>query len=199
MDADQALQTLREGNDRFVEGHPRHPRQDPSRRREVSSGQQPWAMLLACADSRVPPELIFDVGLGDLFVVRVAGNVATAGALGSLELAASELGCPLLLVLGHHGCGCAQATLERGLVHAGRVSELTRRMAAGISSLDRLGEDAVNELVLHNVRRQVAELRRTPPILSAAVADGTLRIVGGVYEIASGRVRFLDDPPKPLQ
>lgn len=193
MDPDHALQLLSDGNQRFVDGASRHPHQDPAHRQQVASGQQPWAMVLSCADSRVTPELIFDVGLGDLFVVRVAGNVATPGVIGSLELAVSEFGCPLLVVLGHHGCGCAQAAVERGPVQPGKVSELTRRMAVGLTNLDTLGADAVNKLVLHNVRYQVVTLRRTPPILSTAVTDGRLRIVGAVYELASGRTGFLED------
>lgn len=192
MDAEHALRQLREGNARFAAGEPKRPNQSAERRAGLVAGQQPWAMVLTCADSRVVPELIFDVGLGDLFVARVAGNVASIGILASLEFGASELDCPLLVVLGHHGCGAAQATLDRGHDHPGVVSELTRRMAAACVAMHELGDMEVNELVDRNVRRQVEELRSTPPTLSERVGDGRLSIVGAVYELATGRVHFLD-------
>ena len=148
-------------------------------------------MVLTCADSRVVPELLFDAGLGDLFVVRVAGNVATPGAVGSLELGAAELGCPLLVVLGHTSCGAVQATLAHGSNQPGEMATIARMISPSVDADEGHGRDDVEAVVRRNVERQVRALRRTPPILAERVADGRLEIVGAVYDLAAGEVSFL--------
>jgi carbonic anhydrase len=192
MNAPAARLRLEKGNRRYVAGTPEQPRRDVDTRRSLVSGQSPWAMVLTCADSRVVPEVLFDVGLGDLFVVRVAGNVATPGAVGSLELGAAELDCPLLVVLGHTSCGAVQATLAHGQDLPGQMAALAREVARSCDPAARPGAERVDDVVERNVVRQVETLRRTPPILAERVADGRLEIAGAVYDLDSGRVAFLD-------
>jgi len=190
MDAEQALERLIDGNARFAASSAEGPNRDPERRRSLVAGQAPWAMVVSCADSRVPPELLFDVGLGELFVVRVAGNLAMPAVLGSVELAVAELGCRLLVVLGHEGCGAVQAAMAGPDAHDGAVRELTHRVAESFGEVEASAADPVGERVYANVRRQVALFQSSSPILSAKVAAGELRIVGAVYGLASGRVTF---------
>ena len=193
MDAAHARSRLVEGNRRFVAGAVAQPRRDVDTRKAHAVGQAPWAMVLTCADSRVVPEFLFDVGIGDLFVVRVAGNVTTPGAVGSLEFGAAELDCPLLVVLGHSGCGAVQATLAHGDDLPGQMATLAREVAHSCATrLGPAGLEEVDAVVERNVARQVQTLRRTPPILSERLADGRLEIVGAVYDLLTGEVTFLD-------
>ncbi len=192
MSAPAVRSRLEEGNRRYVAGTPEEPRRDIDTRRSLVTGQSPWAMVLTCADSRVVPELLFDVGLGDLFVVRVAGNVALPAAVGSLELGAAELDCSLLVVLGHTSCGAVQATLAHGQDLPGQMAALAREVARSRDMAAPLGGEQVDDVVARNVARQVEVLRRTPPILAERVADGRLEIAGAVYDLETGRVEFLD-------
>jgi carbonic anhydrase len=192
---DQALERLIDGNARFAAGAAEGPNRDPDHRRSLVAGQEPWAMVVSCADSRVPPELLFDVGLGELFVVRVAGNLAMPAVLGSVELAVAELGCRLLVVLGHEGCGAVQAAMAGPEVHDGAVRELANRVAESFGEVEPAAADPVAERVYANVRRQVALFQSSSPSLSAKVAAGELRIVGAVYGLASGHVTVLPEDP----
>jgi carbonic anhydrase len=196
MDADRALQRLREGNRRFVSDRSEHAHRDLARREELASGQKPWAMVLGCADSRVSPEIVFDVGLGELFVVRVAGNLATPTVVASLELAAGELGCPLLVVLGHTGCGAVTTALEGASDPPGTVGHLCREIAPSVAeAASRHGSATVDTVVRCNVQRQVESLRRGSPVLGRHASDGHLVIAGAVYDLGNGKVSFLEPSP----
>lgn len=179
MTASEVLQRLKDGNARFVAGN--------STRRDwldLSEGQQPFATILGCSDSRVPPEIVFDQGLGDLFIVRVAGNVVGPEILGSLGYALMHLRTALFVVLGHERCGAVQAALQRTKEHR-RITELVDlivpALARGMSW---------DEAVEANVRYAVRQLAATPAG-RAAVEEGRIQIVGAMYELGSGRVRFL--------
>jgi carbonic anhydrase len=184
---DEALAALKDGNARFAAGKPEAPHRDLARRRAVAAGQKPFAAFLGCADSRVPIEIVFDQGFGDLFPTRIAGNIVTAEIIGSLEFGTLVLGAKALVVLGHSSCGAVAATIAGNAV-PGQISVL-------YSHLQEAADDAQGDLpkaIELNVRRQVRLLRRASPVLAELVRDGKLQIVGAVYDVASGQVRFLD-------
>jgi carbonic anhydrase len=188
----QALDALMAGNARHVAGLALA-RDTAARRAGLATGQAPFAAVLGCADSRVPPELAFDQGLGDLFVVRVAGNLVTREGLGSLEYGVAELGTPLILVLGHSGCGAVGATLAalRGAAPPpGQIGALVEAIAPGIAPVLH-DADAEARAVAANVRRAVATLEAASPILAGLAAQGRLRLAGGVYALGSGRVTLV--------
>jgi len=178
-----ALEELRAGNARFVAGEVLQPRRELERLRQLGEGQKPYAAILGCADSRVPVEIVFDEGFGDLFVVRVAGNVATAVEIASLEFAVAALGVQVILVLGHGNCGAVKAALA-GKAVPGQISTLFQHIAPGI---DRANPD-VAAAIAANVRFQARKLRDSSPVIGAALRDGTLTLAGGVFDLASGRV-----------
>lgn len=190
----ELLQRLRDGNARFVAGEAGAPaRLSAARREELAKGQKPFAVVLGCADSRVPVEHIFDQGPGDLFVVRVAGNVAAPAALGSIEYAVSVLGCRLLVVLGHTGCGAVQATLDHLDGVSGELSpalaSIVDRVAAAVAPLEAEGgEGLLGRCVEQNVRAAVEELEREMPKGPA----GDVHPRGAVYDLATGKVEFLE-------
>jgi carbonic anhydrase len=181
MTADEALERLLSGNARFVRGTPEHPRRDEARRAEQASGQTPFAVVLSCSDSRVPPEIVFDQGIGDLFVVRVAGNTAADDVtVGSIEFAVAAFDCPLLVVLGHQQCGAVKTALEvvvEGKQIGRRLGALLRPMVPVVGVADDL-EAAVRE----NVRAQVLRLAGMFPATTA---------VGAEYNLRTGRVAIV--------
>ena len=179
----QALEALYDGNERFVSGRGLHPRRSLERVRELATGQTPFAAVLGCADSRVPVELIFDQGFGDLFVTRVAGNVVTPEILGSLEFAGRVLGAKVIYVLGHSGCG-AVAAAAKGEEVPGQISALFAHLRPAVRSA---GGD-VHRAILENVRTQAELLAESSPVLSALVRSGALVVSGGVYDVNTGRV-----------
>lgn len=186
------LNLLIEGNARYAADAPRE-RDFSAGRASRALGHAPFAAVLGCADSRVAPELAFDQGPGDLFVVRVAGNVVTDGGLASLEYAAIVLGVRLILVLGHSGCGAVKATvtaLKEGNRLPGHIASLVRTMKPGIAPVLRPG-NLESTAVEANVRHNVDRLRRAGPILADLVGKGELAVVGGVYDLATGRVEFM--------
>ncbi len=192
----EALSQLKEGNRRFAEGQAMAPRQDRSRREEVAGGQAPFAAVLGCADSRVPPEVIFDQGLGDLFVVRVAGNVAGAMERGSLELAATELGVKLILVLGHASCGAvsaaAQAVDSAELAPSEALQGVVDAVRPALDAGPGPSDGGAGRLALaedENVRRSVRELRASP-VLGGLEQEGAVRLIGAKYDPAGGQVTF---------
>ncbi len=195
LSADQALQRWIEGNQRFQSGNSRFPRFHQELLAQLVEGQHPYATILGCSDSRVPPEIIFDAGLGELFVVRVAGNVLSPEVSGSLQSAGAHLNTSLFVVLGHDGCGAVKAALEtkvHGTQQRTRIQILVDDIMPGLAGVDPHWASAVQlaRAVEANVRwtmRQIAE----SPEGKAALADRRLTLVGGIYEIASGRVRFL--------
>lgn len=192
---DEALRLLMEGNARYVANEPME-RDYSAGRPSRALGQAPFASILGCADSRVLAEMAFDRGPGDLFVVRVAGNFVTEKGLGSLEFGAAMLGTKLIMVLGHTNCGAVDATvraLRNGETYPGHIGHLVDSMAPGIRPvLDQPGEDLNHRAMLANVRYNVELLRNAPPILAGMVERGELRVEGGVYDLATGRVELID-------
>jgi carbonic anhydrase len=185
----EALQRLAAGNERYATAKLTHPNVTPDRRKAVATGQRPFAAVLGCADSRVPPEVLFDQGLGDLFVVRVAGNVADDGSLGSLEYAAEHLGVRLVVVLGHERCGAVQAALAGGEPE-GHLGTLLRPIQGAVARSPKSGNDPVASAVDANVQAVVAQLRSSNPILGHLVKEGKLQVTGARYDLDTGRVLF---------
>ena len=192
--ADDALGRLAAGNWRFRHGAATHPHQSASWRREVAGGQHPFAVVLGCADSRVSPEVVFDQGLGDIFDVRVAGNVLDDLVLGSIEFAVGQFAPPLLVVLGHERCGAVTATIEAiesGNAPPAHLDAIVDRLRPVVEPV--LHEpDPVDAGVVANVVAVTAQLVADSEVVAAAVAAGDLRIVGARYDLDSGRVTVLD-------
>jgi carbonic anhydrase len=183
-----AWRALREGNDRFVAGTMQHPSQDADRRADVRAAQRPFAVLLGCADSRVAAEIIFDRGLGDLFVVRTAGHVSDATVLGSVEYGVAVLGAPLVVVLGHDSCGAIAATLDylrTGVEPPGHIRAIVDRVRPGIA--DVAGADPHEVLATH-VRYTARSLLEDSVAVREAVDAGRCAVVGTTYELAVGKV-----------
>ena len=178
-----ALAELTQGNARFVKGELLQPRRELERVRQVAAKQEPYAAVLGCADSRVPIEIIFDEGFGDVFVVRVAGNIATPVEIASLEYGTAVLGTKVIMVLGHDDCGAVKAALA-GMEVPGQISTLYQYIVPGI---DR-GNHDLGVAVRANVKFQMRQLREASPVIAAAVERGTVQIVGGVFELMTGRV-----------
>lgn len=204
ISAHEALERLRDGNRRFVSGDPG--RAPASRRRwsDPGRGQRPFAIILGCADSRVPPEIIFDQGVGDLFVVRVAGNVVTPTQLGSIEYAAVQLGTPLVVVLGHTDCGAVRATVDACLGGAEELSPALRaivdevrpsveRVAGAQADRDRDPDALARQAIRANVAASVRGLREGSPVLAERMHSGRLVVVGAEYELDTGLVVLLTD------
>ncbi|MBS0266082.1 MAG: carbonic anhydrase [Planctomycetes bacterium] len=195
-DAAEALRRLKEGNRRFAEGTVRHAHQAAVWRDHLTAGQQPFATILACSDSRVPPELVFDQGFGDLFVIRVAGNLIASDVLGSIQYALMHLRTPLLVIMGHEGCGAVTATLE-SLSGQGTepryINLLIDRIKPGLAGIPENvnGADRVHQAVEANVRWSMRQLIASPEG-KQRLEDKTVTLVGAVYELATGTVRFLD-------
>ncbi len=197
ISADEALQRLVDGNERFLSGTTRWDRVTVASLATLSSGQQPFATIFGCSDSRVPPELVFDAGLGELFVVRVAGNVMSSEVAGSLQYAGSHLRTPLFVVLGHDGCGAVAAALETRRSGAPQLSRIRILVDSILPGLDGIEPDLseaeqLSLAVERNVRwtlRQIAE----SPEGQARIREGRVKLMGGIYELASGRVRWLDE------
>lgn len=182
----EALRELQAGNARFAAGGATGPNRSLERLAELAPAQAPFAAILGCADSRVPPELLFDQGFGDLFVVRVAGNVATPEELASLEFAVAALGALFILVLGHSGCGAVAAALD-GAVPPGQISTLFQHIVPGVSGAAADLPAAIESNALH----QMMVVRMGSPLLAAAVREGRLGVGAGVYDLASGRVQIV--------
>jgi carbonic anhydrase len=191
IDSARVLSDLLDGNRRYLSGASLHPRQSAYRRAEISGGQQPFAAILTCSDSRVPPEIIFDCGLGDLFVIRVAGNVVDDVVLGSLEYAVESLGVRLIIVLGHTRCGAVAAAVQGGQLH-GHMSSLTERIRPAVERATAFGANRVDAVVSANIEGVVKQLRTAQPILARLVAQGSLQIIGARYELETGQVKCLD-------
>jgi len=191
---DAALQRLLKGNARYVEGVAA--RHDFKHERDaLAGGQNPYAAILSCADSRIAPEYAFDSGRGDLFVCRVAGNFANPESVASLEYAVAELNTPLILVLGHDSCGAVNAAIKSikdGTTLPGHLPSLVEGVAPAVKAVSQQGGDTLANAIRQNVIDNVAKLRSTTPILSAAVEQGKLKVVGGIYRLRDGRVEMVD-------
>jgi carbonic anhydrase len=188
-----SLERLRKGNARYVEGVSL--RHDFRHEREaLAGGQNPYAAILSCADSRIAPEYAFDSGRGDLFVCRVAGNFANTESVASLEYAVAELGAPLILVLGHDACGAVSATiksLKDNTTLPGHLPSLVEGIAPAVKAVSQQAGDTLANAIRQNVIDNVAKLSSATPILSAAVAQNKLKVVGGIYRLADGRVEMV--------
>jgi carbonic anhydrase len=193
-DPEAALKLLVEGNGRYAANQPRERDFSADRANRVK-GQAPFAAILGCADSRVAPELAFDQNPGDLFVVRVAGNFVTTDGLGSLEYGAAVLGTKLIMVLGHTSCGAIDATvtaLQKGNKLPGHIADLVRAMKPGVEpALKQPGDDLQRRAIIANVRHNVERLRNSKPILAGMIAKKQLGVVGGVYELSTGKVTLV--------
>ena len=199
ISAADALTRLREGNRRFVEGTcSNNEKLSSARRAELVGGQSPVAVILSCSDSRVPVELVFDQGLGDLFVIRVAGNIVAPSQIGSVEFAAAQLGTPLVVVLGHSNCGAVDATLkelaQKQETRSPNLQSIVDSIRPALEPLlEAKGEISMDEAVAANVRQSVRRLRRGSTILEELISSGKLAVVGAEYSIETGEVGFLDD------
>lgn len=200
--AEQALRMLQEGNQRFVSGRPVHPNADVFRIRDTGEhGQHPFATIVTCADSRVAVERLFDRGVGDLFVVRVAGNVSDPNQNGSVEYACEHLGTRLVVVMGHTRCGAVKAAVEGGHGDPGsNIGSLLDNIAPAVQSVraaypDLTGDELVDAAVRENVWRSVEDLLRGTPSLRGRVESGEVRVVGAVYDVASGAVEWMGQHP----
>lgn len=182
------------GNRRFVAGQPAHPNQDAARRDEVTRGQEPFALLFGCADSRVAAEVVFDRGLGDLFVIRTAGHVAGESVLGSLEFGVGVLSIPLIVVLGHDRCGAVTATmqaLDSGDMPPGHIADVVQRLLPGVLSARGQGISDAAAVGEEHVRQTVALLDERSAIIHERVREGRLGIVGARYSLRDGRAHYV--------
>ena len=194
--AQEALDRLKEGNERFVAGLARFPTLQKEVLAELAKGQQPYATILGCSDSRVPPELVFDAGFGELFVIRVAGNVLGPSILGTLQYAAAHLKTPLFVVLGHEGCGAVKAAISakfEGARHNSRIEVLLENILPALDGLDdnQPLDVLVSKGVEANVRHTIRELMETPEV-KANLPGSNIILIGAVYDLESGLVRFLE-------
>jgi carbonic anhydrase len=193
LSPDAAFARLKSGNERYVDGLMKH--QDfGAERTLLKGGQNPFAGILSCADSRVAPEYIFDAGLGDLFIVRVAGNFAEEDGVASLEYAVKFLGTPLLVVLGHEKCGAVDATIKTvkdGADLPGHLPHLVEHIAPAVKAVMHEPGDLLANAIRENVRLNVEKLKSASPILSDYVARNKVRVVGGVYQLKDGHIEWM--------
>ena len=190
-----AWKTLKEGNERFVAGKPAHPSQSVEHRAGLAAGQKPIAAILGCSDSRVAAELIFDQGLGDIFVVRTAGQAIDTAVLGSIEYAVTVLNVPLIVILGHDSCGAVKAAIgaiDDGAIPAGFVRDVVERVAPSILLGRRDGLTRVDQFEERHVRETVAQLLARSTAIAERVSAGTLAIAGITYRLAKGKAVLVD-------
>jgi carbonic anhydrase len=194
---DAVLDHMLEGNNRFALGKPLHPRRTPKDFAALAEGQAPFAAILGCADSRVTPELIFDQGIGDLFVVRIAGNIVSGTGptlKGSIEYAVAELGVRLIMVLGHSGCGACKAAIEHVEANdklPGAIGDLINPIRPVVKMVAGQPGDKLANVIAANIKVGVKRLEGLDPILSKLAISGELRVVGGVYQLSTGKVEML--------
>ena len=196
LTADQALATLKEGNAKFLTDSPLRAVQGRARRLEIARGQAPFAVLVSCSDSRVPPEVLFGRGLGELFIVRNAGNTVDTVALGSIEYAIAVLGVPLIVVLGHERCGAVDAALsvvEKNTIFPGSLNQMIEPIlpAALIArSTGAKGEALLDAAVRENIRRVVTRIKNSEAVLMNPIKTGKVKVVGARYDLDDGEVDF---------
>lgn len=190
-----AWKALKEGNERFVAGTPQHPSQSVDHRASLAAGQRPTAVVFGCSDSRVAAELIFDQGLGDMFVVRTAGQAIDSAVLGSIEFAVTVLDVPLIVVLGHNSCGAVKAALaaiEDGAIPSGFVRDVVERVAPSVLMGRRDGLSRVDEFEDRHVCETLAQLMERSSAISGRVSAGTVALAGVTYHLADGRAVLVD-------
>ncbi len=189
-----AWRRLREGNERFVNGETSHPNQDASRRSSLVENQHPFAVIFGCSDSRLAAEIIFDVGLGDVFVVRTAGQVIDDAVLGSLEYSIGVLGVPLIVILGHDSCGAVSATksaVETGQMPAGFIRDLVERITPSVLTSLRNDQTEVNDMVVEHVKQTSERLVDSSRVISDAIGSGKAAVIGLSYSLAEGRANLV--------
>ena len=195
--ADQVLKLMLAGNQRFASGASTHPRRTPADFKPLAAGQSPIACIVACSDSRVTPEILFDLGIGELFVVRVAGNyVDGAGPTvkGSIEYAVAELGVSLIMILGHSQCGAIKAAIQH--LHdndalPGAINDLVNAIKPAVAASEHMPGDKLENAIRANVSRGVDRLNGLAPVVAPAVASGKIKVVGGVYDLATGKIAMV--------
>lgn len=186
----EAWQKLRDGNERFISSSSNHPNQDASRRASLVNTQDPFAVIFGCSDSRLAAEIIFDVGLGDIFVVRTAGQVIDDAVLGSLEYSVDILKVPLIVILGHDSCGAVTATInavETGTMPAGFIRDLVERITPSVLTSRRNGVTDVNPTVEEHIRQTSQRLVDSSRVLARAVENGSTAVVGVTYRLEEGK------------
>ena len=188
MEINDILQRLQEGNQRFVNDKLDGKLQDSSRRDSLTGGQSPYAIILSCADSRVVPELAFDTGLGEIFTVRVAGNIANTESIASIEYAVAHLGSKVIVVMGHESCGAVTAAIGGG-DNGHNLNALLAHIAPAVAQSE---STEVNEVVKKNAELNAQDLQTRSPIINEAVQSGKVRIVPAYYNMASGKIDFLE-------
>jgi carbonic anhydrase len=191
----QAWSELERGNARFVSGRHEHPNQDVARRHSLANAQKPFALVFGCGDSRVAAEIIFDQGLGDLFVVRTAGHVVDSGVLGSIEFGVGVLDIPLVVVLGHDSCGAVSATMnavERGVLPGGYIRDIVERVTPSVLIAHRKGKTGADAIEAEHVRQTIRLLVERSTIIGERVADGRLAVVGATYALDEGRAQLVE-------
>ena len=188
----EAISKLKEGNSRYTSGNLQHPGQTTERRTELVKTQHPFAVIVSCSDSRVPPEIVFDQGLGDLFIFRVAGNVIDDHGLGSIEYAVDHLNVRLIVVLGHQSCGAVQAAKETIAAKGKAPGHIESLVTAIKPAVEATAKDDLDTTIKANVKHVVQALRSSTPILKAKVDSGAVQITGGYYSLDTGAVTFLD-------
>ena len=197
LTADDVIADLMSGNERFVKGQPESPRRMPKDYQPLAAAQFPEAAIIACSDSRVPPEILFDQGVGDLFVIRVAGNVVSgSGAVvkGSIEYAVAELKVPLIMILGHSNCGAVKAAVSHIDSHdplPGSINDLVELIKPAVVEVQGKPGDKVANAIRANVELGVEKLKDFEPILATPIKEGRLKIIGATYDLAAGRVQIL--------
>lgn len=188
--AKQSLKKLLDGNKRYVMCKQLNPRQDAKRRKEVSKGQKPFAVIVGCSDSRIPPELIFDQGLGDLFVVRLAGNIVDNLALGSIEYAVEHLGTKLVMVLGHSKCGAVTSAVKSPEA-PGHVGCIVKAIQPAIKKASKFQGDLVDNAIRVNVALVVNKIKSSKPVMAGMIEKGDVEVIGAYYNIETGAVELL--------
>jgi carbonic anhydrase len=188
----EAISKLKEGNGRYMSGNLQHPGQTTDRRTELAKNQHPFAIILSCSDSRVPPEIVFDQGLGDLFIVRVAGNVINDEGLGSIEYAVDHLGTRLIVVLGHQSCGAVKAAKETIAAKSKAPGHIESLVTAIKPAVEATAKDDLDTTIRANVKHVVQAIRSSTPILKSKVDSGEVQVIGGYYSLDNGAVTFLD-------
>jgi carbonic anhydrase len=195
--ADQVLKMMVQGNQRFASGKSTHPRRTPADFKPLAAGQSPIACVVTCADSRVSPEILFDLGIGELFVVRVAGNYvdgAGPAVKGTVEYAVAELGVSLIMILGHSQCGAVKAAIQHindKDALPGAINDLVNSIKPAVIDSQKMPGDLLENAIRANVLRGVDRLDDLQPIIAPAVTANKIKIVGGVYDLASGKVQLL--------
>jgi carbonic anhydrase len=192
-EASSALNALIKGNERFIEHHLEHPNQTSGRLEEIAQTQKPIAVIVSCSDSRVPPEIIFDQGLGDLFIIRSAGQVLSDPALGSIEYALEHLNVKLIMVLGHERCGAVKATKEAGdSAVPAHIASLVKAIKPAVEKTRDLSGDPLTNAIQANIKMQVELLKKSEPIISEYIKKKGVRIVGAYYDLDTGVVSNID-------